>query len=265
MNTFKRFTTVIFAAVALLLAGACTRIETGHVGVRYSFNGQIEPQELPVGWHQTLVGTVKNYVANEMTINLDNLHPQTKDRSTLSDLDLSYTYSVAQGSIADLIVKYKGRDLYHDNDIYPLGQYVSNVVTTATSDVFAHYDALQANERREQIREEIKAQVSKILKEEGIEQVVKVHQIFVKNLQIDKGLQASALSVITAQNDLKAKDFEVQTAQKEAQRLQMLAANRANIDYMNAKSLSDIAEGIKAGRVHTIVVPYDFKGIVNVK
>jgi hypothetical protein len=28
--------------------------------------------------------------------------------------------------------------------------------------------------------------------------------------------------------------------------------------------LSDIAEGIKGGKVHTIVVPYDFKGIVNV-
>jgi hypothetical protein len=33
---------------------------------------------------------------------------------------------------------------------------------------------------------------------------------------------------------------------------------------MNAKALQDIAEGIKNGKVQSIVVPYDFKGIVNV-
>jgi hypothetical protein len=94
---------------------------------------------------------------------------------------------------------------------------------------------------------------------------MRVHQLFIKNLQIDPALQASARAVITSQNDLKAKEYEVQTARKEAERLVLLSANRSNIDYMNAKSLSDIAEGIKGGKVHTIVVPYDFKGIVNVK
>jgi hypothetical protein len=71
--------------------------------------------------------------------------------------------------------------------------------------------------------------------------------------------------VIISQNELKTKEFEVQTAKKEAERLVALSQNHANIDYMNAKSLSDIAEGVKTGKVNTIVVPFDFKGIVNVK
>ena len=58
--------------------------------------------------------------------------------------------------------------------------------------------------------------------------------------------------------------MEVQTAQQEAQRLAMLAQNRANIDYMNARSLADIAEGVKNGKVNAIVVPYDFKGMISV-
>jgi hypothetical protein len=32
---------------------------------------------------------------------------------------------------------------------------------------------------------------------------------------------------------------------------------------MEAKALSDIAEGVKNGKVQTIIVPYDFKGIIS--
>jgi hypothetical protein len=258
-------TKILVALMAVAVFSGCTRVETGHVGIRTTFNGSIEPQELGVGYHQTLIGSMRTYVANEITQVLDDLHPQTKDRSTLSDLDLSYTYSVDPTAIADLVVKYKGRDgVSKDGDLYPLGLYVENVVRTATTDVFAQYDALAANENREKIRDEIKSQVTKIFKEEKLEGKVRVHQVFIKNLQIDRALMASAISVITAQNELKAKEYEVQTAKKEAERVTLLSNNKANLDYMNSKSMADIAEGVKSGKVHSIVVPYDFKGIINV-
>jgi regulator of protease activity HflC (stomatin/prohibitin superfamily) len=255
------------AAVLLcLMFVGCTRVETGHVGVRVDFSGNVEPQERTVGWHQTMIGHLIVYVANEMTISLDNLHPQTKDRSTLDDLDLAFTYSVDPSAIADLVVKYKGRDMHLQNgDIYPLGQYVVNVMTTATSDIFAKYDALDANNNREKIRVEIREQVSKVLKEDGLDTRIRVHQVFIKNLQIAKQLQESALRVISAQNDLKAKEYEVQTARKEADRLAFLSKNFSNIAYMNAKANGDIAEGIKAGKVQTVVIPYDFRGLLQVK
>jgi hypothetical protein len=34
---------------------------------------------------------------------------------------------------------------------------------------------------------------------------------------------------------------------------------------MEATAIVTIAEAVKEGRVNTIVIPYDFKGIVNVK
>jgi hypothetical protein len=34
---------------------------------------------------------------------------------------------------------------------------------------------------------------------------------------------------------------------------------------MEATALVTIAEAVQAGKVNTIIVPYDFKGIVNVK
>lgn len=253
-------------AVGIVTMQGCTRVETGHVGIRTTFNGSIEPEELGVGFHQTLIGSVHTYVANEITWKIDNLTPQTKDRSQLEDLDLAYTYSVNPHAIADLVVKYKGRDAEADNgDRYPLALYVENVVKTATTDVVSKYDALEANEKREEIRIKIRVQAEAMFKEDGLNESVQIHQVFVKNMQLSKAIMASANQVIISQNDLKTKEFEVQTAKKEAERLVALSANHSNIDYMNAKSLSDIAEGVKNGKVNAIVVPYDFKGIVNVK
>lgn len=255
-----------FVVVALLMLAACTRIETGHVGVRVSFTGQIEPQELGVGFHQTFIGSVRTYVANEITLQLENLHPQTKDRTTLADLDLTFTYSIAPNAIADLVVRYKGRDMHaadKSDDIYPLGLYVTNVVQTAVTDVFSRYDALTANENRERIRDEIRTRVGQILAEEKLSEQVRVHQVFVKNMEVAAELKASVLQVIKAQNELRAKEFEVLTAKKEADRLTLLSANKFNIDYMNAKSLSDIAEGVKNGKVQTMVIPYNFNGLLS--
>lgn len=256
----------LLAIAGIVTVTGCTRVETGHVGIRTTFNGSIEPEELGVGFHQTLIGSVTTYVANEITWKIDNLTPQTKDRSNLEDLDIAYTYSINPHSIADLAVKYKGRDAVDDRgDHYPLALYVENVVKTATTDVLSRYDALEANEKREEIRNNIRTQAENMFKEDGLQEAVQIHQVFVKNLQLSKAIMQSANAVIISQNELKTKDFEVQTARKEAERLTLLANNKANIDYMNAKSLSDIAEGVKNGKVQAVIVPYDFKGIVNVK
>ncbi len=45
-----------------------------------------------------------------------------------------------------------------------------------------------------------------------------------------------------------------------------LAANSTqSIAFMNAQAQLKVAEGVANGKVHTVVVPYDFKGIVNAK
>jgi len=245
---------------------ACERISTGHVGIRTTFSGNVEPQELGTGFHQTLIGDVRTYVANEITWKLDDLHPQTKDRSSLNDLDISYNYSINPSKIGDLVVKYKGRDFYdRDNrEYYPLAYYVENVVKTATTDVFSKYDALDANQNREKIRDEIKTQAESMFKEDGLADSVDIHQIFIKNLQLSQAIMDSANAVIISQNVLKSKEYEVQTAKKEAERVTLLSANKANLDYIRANALDKIADGVKEGRVKTVLLPYDFRGLINV-
>lgn len=261
MNIIK----ILFIGLFLVLS-ACQKIETGHVGIRTTFNGTIEPQELGVGFHQTLIGSVKNYVANDITWSMNDLKPTTKDRSNLEDLDLSYTYSINPSSIGDLVVKYKGRDFIdkETGDYYPLALYVENVVKTATTDVFSRYDALEANDKREDIRNEIKSRSEDMFKEDGLGEAVVVHQIFIKNLQLSKAIMDSANAVIISQNVLKTKQFEVESARKEAERLTLLANNKGNLDYIRVNALDKIADGVKSGAVKTVILPYDFKGLVNI-
>jgi hypothetical protein len=56
---------------------------------------------------------------------------------------------------------------------------------------------------------------------------------------------------------------EVQTAKKEAERMAALSNNSANsIAFMQAQAMLNISEGIKAGRVQTIVVPSNFNALM---
>ena len=53
---------------------------------------------------------------------------------------------------------------------------------------------------------------------------------------------------------------------KESERMAALAANSTqSIAFMNAQAQLKVAEGVANGKVHTVVVHYDFKGIVNAK
>ena len=255
---------LVLVAVGIVLITGCTRVETGHVGIRTTFTGTVDPQELSVGFHQTLVGTVHTYVANEITWKIDNLTPQTKDRSQLEDLDLAYTYTVNPSSIAELIVKYKGRDAVDpDNgDRYPLALYVENVVKTATTDVVSHYDALEANEKREQIRREIRTQAESIFKEDGLETAVQIHQVFVKNLQLSKAIMTSANTVIISQNELKSKEFEVQTARKESERLSFLSSNKSNIDYLAVENQRLMVLALTANKNVVYVIPNNMTSLM---
>jgi hypothetical protein len=86
----------------------------------------------------------------------------------------------------------------------------------------------------------------------------------VRSIQPNQSILNSAIAVITAKNTLKAKEVEVDTAKKEAERILALSANSKAIEYMQAQALTEIADGIKNGKVNTVVVPYDFKGMLNI-
>jgi len=122
---------------------------------------------------------------------------------------------------------------------------------------------IRCNLRLQQLKDTAKY-ITAALADEKLDTALSITKVQVRNVQPAKNIIASANAVITAQNNLKAKQVEVDIARKEAERLTLLSSNSQNVRYMEAKALQDIAEGVKEGKVHSIVVPYDFRGIINV-
>jgi hypothetical protein len=74
---------------------------------------------------------------------------------------------------------------------------------------------------------------------------------------------ASANELVKAKNELKQKEVEVKTAEAESRRMAALANNSGNsIAFMQAQAMLNISEGIKAGKVQTIVVPSNFNALM---
>lgn len=258
--------TVLMAAAVTAFMSGCARVETGEVGLRVKFNKTVEPEELqPGSFNQVLVGDVLHFQVRSIAVVLDNKQPQTADNSMLKDFDLTAIYDVNPAAVSDLWTK-QSRAFHAEDkgEYYLMYNYMTTIINSAAFKAVRKYKALEVADNREAIEAEIKRSVEQALKEEHLENAITISQVKVRNTQPSDDIVASANAVVRATNELKAKTVEVQTAQQEAERLKMLAGNPNSIAYMNAKALQDIAEGIKNGKVQSIVVPYDFKGIVNV-
>lgn len=257
---------ILGMAVVAMLSG-CERIETGEVGLRIGFDKQVNTAELqPGSFNQVLIGSVLTFPVRDIALGLDDMHPQTADNSTLDDMDITVIYSINPAAVGEIYTT-KSRAFHarddHD-DILLMYNYLTTVSRSAAYKAAAKHDALKTISARSEIEADTAKFITAALTEEKLDASLSITKVQVRNIQPAKNIIASANAVITAQNNLKAKQVEVDIAKKEAERLSLLSSNSQNVRYMEAKALQDIAEGVKEGKVHSIVVPYDFRGIINV-
>jgi hypothetical protein len=235
--------------------------------VRTSWNKQVQTQVVTPGFYVAVTDDVTQYVTNEITFKLENEKPQTADKSYLKDLDATYTWQVTSSDLPTLVTRFKNRTFVDSNgDRYPMGVYVDSVMQRSLAQAVSQVDALDANQNRTKIENDTIRFATAKFAEEGLDKDIKINQVMIKNIEIDPRLQESILRNVTAQKDNQTKDIEISTADKEAKRMAKLAENGSNANYialLNAQANMKIAEGIANGRVNTIVVPTDFKGIVN--
>ena len=141
--------------------------------------------------------------------------------------------------------------------------YMRTIANSAAFKAVNKVNALDVPNSRSQIEHDTLMIMRQALVDDGLSNSITIDQVQIKNVTLNQSIIDSAQSVINAQNALKAKQIEVEIASKEAERLAMLSKNTANISYMHAKALSDIAEGVREGKVRSIIIPMDFKGIIN--
>lgn len=262
----KRIFSLSTLATALLVTG-CTRIETGEVGVRLNASKQIEGAELmPGSWNQTLIGSVLEFPVKDIAVTLENKSPMTKDNSALSDFDITVVYGINPSSVAELWST-KSRAFHQESSdgINLMYNYMTTLVNNASYKAIRQYNALEVADNRAKLEQEIQRQVSEQLREEKLDTALQLTVVQIRNVAPNADILRAATEYVRAQNELKIKTTEVEIAKKESERMAALANNSTqSIAYMNAQAALNISEGIKNGKVNTIVVPSNITALGNV-
>lgn len=250
---------------AAVLATGCTRIETGEVGLRVGFDKQVKNEELlPGSFNQTLIGSVMTFPVKEVAVKIDDLTPQAKDNSTMKDFDAIVIYNINQSQVAELYnTKNRSFHATHNGDTYLMYNYIFNAARNAVYKSARKYEALDMGDNRANMEVEIKDYIQKTLADEKLDGTITISQVLVRNIVPADSVVQSANDLVRAKNEYKQKEIEVQTAKKEAERMQALSNQGSqSIAYMNAQAALNISEGIKNGKVQTIVVPSNMTGLM---
>ena len=262
MKTYQKLLAVAVLAVA---ATGCTRVQTGDVGVRIGWDKQIQQGELmPGSFNQTLIGDVLMFPVKNVNAIVEDLHPVAKDNSTMKDFDLVVVYNINPTQVSEIYSSMnRGFHAMEHGEIYLMYTYIQQVAKNAVYKSAREYEALTMNDHRQDMEESVKAHIQHSLKEEKLDGVITVSQVLIKNILPADTVIASANDLVRAKNELQKKEVEVQTAKKEAERMNALSNQSSqSIAYIQAQAALNISEGIKNGKVQTIVVPANFNALM---
>ena len=260
----KRIATLSLIAAAVLATG-CTRIETGDVGVRVGFDKQVQSGELlPGSFNQVLIGDVLTFPIKDVNVKLDDMTPVAKDNSTMKDLDAVVIYNINQAQVAELYSqKSQAFHAKHNGDIYLMYNYIVQTARNAIYKEARKYEALDMADNRQAMEQAIKETIQKSLAEEKLDGSLIISQVLIRNVVPADSVVASANDLVRAKNELKQKEVEVKTAEAEARRMAALSNQSAqSVQFMQAQAMLNISEGIKNGKVQTIVVPANFNALM---
>jgi hypothetical protein len=260
----KRFAVMGILGLAVLATG-CTRIETGEVGVRVGFDKQVKKEELvPGSWNQTIIGDVLTFSVKDVQVDVVDLTPLASDNSTVKDFDMAVIYSINPIDVSEMWID-KNKSFHarsKDGDILLMYNYVYQIARNAAYKTARKYESLKMADNRAQIEVEVRESMIKALADEKLDASINIQQVLVRNIMPADNIIESANALVQAQNELKKKQVEVETAKKEAERIAALNANKGAVEYMQAMAMINISEGIRDGKVQTIVVPANFNALM---
>lgn len=261
----KRIATMTLIAAAVLATG-CTRIETGEVGVRVGFDKQVKAGELmPGSFNQTLVGDVLTFPVKDVNVVLDNMTPVARDNSTMKDFDAVVVYNINPQQVSELYST-KNRSFHatdKSGDVFLMYNYIVQNARNAIYKAARKYDALDMADSRSDMEVFVKEEIVRQLAEEKLDGSITISQVLIRNVVPADSVVQSANDLVRAKNELKQKEIEVKTAEAESRRMAALANNSASsIAFMQAQAALNISEGIKNGKVQTIVVPANFNALM---
>ena len=229
---------LIAIAAAIAALPACTRIETGEVGLRRGFDKQVKTEELlPGSFNQTIIGEVLTFPVKEVAVKVEDMTPLARDNSTMKDFDALVTYNINQAQVAEIYnAKNKSFHAVHNGDVYLMYNYIFNASRNAIYKSARKYEALDMADNRQAMETEIKEQIIRTLAEEKLDGTITISQVLIRNIVPADSVVASANELVKAKNEFKTEEVKVATARKRNESMQ---ANPMAIPLLMAEAQAD--------------------------
>jgi regulator of protease activity HflC (stomatin/prohibitin superfamily) len=225
----------------------------------------VQPGELlPGSVNQTIIGDVLTFPVKDVNVVLENMTPVAKDNSTMKDFDAVVVYNINPQSVAELYsTKNKAFHAEFRGDTYVMYNYVVQNARNAIYKAARKYEALDMADNRTEMENMVKDEIMRNLAEEKLDGSIAISQVMIRSVVPADSVVESANALVRAKNELKQKEVEVKTAEAESRRMAALANNSASsIAFMQAQAMLNISEGIKNGRVQTVVVPSNMTSLM---
>lgn len=250
---------VITATIVAMSLTACGAVETGQVGVRTTFSGEVEQQELQQGFFTSITSDVKKYTVKQIPVTLSDLKPKAADNLRLQDFDVAVYYAVNPASVADLVVKYNNSTAYDKESGvgYPAYTLIEQIARSAANEAVAKFPSMQLNDKRAEIEAYIKDNLQKEFDRTDKGAIV-IERVNVTNILTDATVEDSIRAVAASENRKKQAINELEVAKVEAETL------RVRSQSLDSKLLADkqldVMRELAKSTNKVFVIPSDLKG-----
>ena len=283
----NRILKLSIAAAMILGATACTRIDTGNIGIEKTM-GQVKPDELPPGVYFTMFKTVMEINGKENALSINDLKPKAKENLTMQDFDLDVYFQVNHQAAADLLVKYAGdmteATVGEGDEAKGDGSFVigRNLVTRLARE--AVYDAARKQpfadmqNKRAELAADIEQTLQRELDNKAGKGAFSITNVVIRNITSDANLEASIRQAAQVEFQTRQREAQIKLAAAEAERRRIEAEGEARANKIISDSLTpqlvqiklaemsrDAAVSVAAKPGNTILLGGNATPLVNVK
>lgn len=246
LATLRRFT----LPLAALSLAACSQIDTGNVGVERTL-GKVGTEALTPGVYFTLFKSVDEFTTKEVSFQLVDMTPKSRDNLTMKDVDIDVYYKTTPAAVPGLYVKYQGDVVQHNQiaqggtkDLVVAFSRVSREAREAIYKSVAELDATTMHTKRTELSEMVRARLQEEL-EKNDKGAFVVTAVNVRNLLTDPAIEAAIRSRAETDQAIEKKRKEVELAKAEAERLIVQAQGEARANEIISASLTPSLKEIK--------------------
>jgi prohibitin 1 len=251
MNTLLRRIALTFAALSLT---ACSQIDTGNVGVERTL-GKVGTEALVPGVYFTLFKNVDEFTTKEVSFQLNDMTPKSRDNLTMKDVDIDIYYKTTPALVPALYIKYQGDVVQHNQivqggtrDMVVAFSRVSREAREAVYKSMAELDATTMHTKRTELSEMVRSRLQSEL-ENNDKGAFVVTAVNVRNLLTDPAIEAAIRSRAETDQAIEKKRKEVELAKAEAERLIVQAQGEARANEIISASLTPSLKDIKLAEI----------------